>query len=131
MMEAVAYALYHNFEIVKEAGWKINYPAVFNEGGAKSKLWRKIITDVLNVPTVFLKNRTGAPFGDAVLAGVSAGIFKDFSVAREWAEYIEPMEPSEENHKIYMDYYRIYRKIYQHLKENFKDLARLREKYTK
>jgi len=53
IMESVAYALYHNFEIVKEAGWKINYPAVFNEGGAKSRLWRKIITDVLNVPTVF------------------------------------------------------------------------------
>jgi len=58
MMEAVAYALYHSFERIKEARLKINYPAVFNEGGAKSRLWRKIITDVLNVPTVFLKNRT-------------------------------------------------------------------------
>jgi len=105
-----------------------------NEGGAKSRLWRKIITDVLNVPTVFFKNRTGAPYGDAILAGVSSGIFKDFSIAREWAEYIEPTEPSEENHKIYMDYFRIYRKIYkiyEHLKEDFKELAKLRDKYVK
>jgi len=128
MMEAVAYALYHNFEIVKKAGWKINYPAVFNEGGAKSRLWRKIITDVLNVPTVFLKNRTGAPFGDAILAGVSTGVFRDFSV---WAEYADPMEPSQKNHKIYMDYYRIYRRIYEHLKDDFKELAQLREGYVK
>jgi len=131
IMESVAYALYHNFEIVKEAGWKISYPAVFNEGGAKSRLWRKIITDVLNVPAVFLKNRTGAPYGDAILAGVSTGVFKDFSIARERAEYIEPTEPSEENHKIYMDYFRIYRKIYEHLKEDFKELAKLRDKYVK
>ena len=25
-----------------------------------------------------------------------------------WAEYIDLMEPSQENHQIYMDYYRIY-----------------------
>jgi len=130
LMESVAYALYHNFEIVKEAGWKINFPVVFNEGGAKSRLWRRIITDVLNVPTVFLKRRVGAPFGDAILAGVSSGIFKDFSIAREWAQYDEPMEPSEKNHKIYMDYYKIYRKLYEHLKEDFKELAKIRDKYT-
>lgn len=131
MMEAVAFALYHNFEIIKRSGWKINYPAVFNEGGARSRLWRKIITDVLNVPTVFLKNRTGAPFGDAILAGVSTGVFKDFSVAREWAEYIEPIEPSPENHEIYMDYFRIYRRVYEHLRDDFKELAKLRKKYLK
>jgi len=81
------------------------------------------------VPTVFLKNRAGAPYGDAILAGVSTGVFKDFSVAKEWAEYTELMEPSQENHHMYMDYFRIYRRIYEHLKDDFKELARLRERY--
>ena len=76
----------------------------------------------------FLKNHTGAPYGDAILAGVSAGVFKDFSVVREWAEYIELIEPSQENHQIYMDYFRIYRRIYQHLKDDFKELAKGRKK---
>ncbi|MBE0477993.1 FGGY-family carbohydrate kinase [Candidatus Aerophobetes bacterium] len=130
-MESVAYALYHNFEMVKKAGWKMNYPVVFNEGGAKSKLWRKIITDVINVPTVFLKNRTGAPYGDAILAGVATGVFKDFSVAREWAEYADPLEPFQENHQIYMEYFQIYRRIYEHLKDDFKELSKLRKQYIK
>lgn len=130
MMESVAYALYHNFEIIQKAGWKVNYPIVFNEGGAKSRLWRKIITDVFNVPTVFLKNRTDAPCGDAILAGVSTRVFEDFSIARQWAEYVEPTEPSEENHEIYMDYFQIYRKIYEHLKEDFKELAKMRDRYV-
>ena len=62
MMESVAYALYDSFRIIKNIGRKINYPIVLNEGGAKSVLWRRIITDVFNVPTVLLKRREGATF---------------------------------------------------------------------
>ncbi len=130
MMEAVAYALYHNFSLVTEARSKINYPLVFNEGGAKSPLWRRIMTDVFNVPTVLVKRRTGAPFGDAILSGVAAGTFKDFSIAKEWAEYIEPMEPNPETHHRYMEYYDLYRKLYEHVKEDYKALADLRTKYN-
>jgi len=131
MMESVAYALYHSFEIIREAIGNINYPIVMNEGGARSRLWRKIVTDVFNVPTVFLKNRAGAPYGDAILAGVSTGVFKDFSVAKEFAEYVEPLEPSQKDHDIYMDHYRIYRNLYEHLKDDFRDLAGLRERCAK
>jgi len=126
MMEAVAYALYDSYRLIKEAGLKINYPLVLNEGGAVSKLWRKIITDVFNVPTVLVKRRTGAPFGDAILAGVATGVFKDFSVAKEWVEYIEPLEPGQENHERYMEYFALYKQLYEHVKEDFKELARLR-----
>ena len=46
MMESVAYALYDSFCLIKEKRKLINYPIVLNEGGAKSKLWRRIITDL-------------------------------------------------------------------------------------
>ena len=128
MMEAVAYAMYDSFRLIKEAGLKINYPMVLNEGGAVSKLWRKIICDVFNVPIVLVKRRTGAPYGDALLAGVATGFFKDFSVAKKWVEYIEPMEPSRENHELYMEYFTFYKKLYKHLKEDFKELEKLRDK---
>lgn len=126
MMEGVAYALYDSFVILKESGIKINYPLVMNEGGAKSKLWRRIITDVLNVPTVFVKNRVGAPYGDALLAAVATGYFKDFSIAKEKAEYVDPMEPVAESHEIYMKYFKIYQELYRHVKEDFKSLRELR-----
>lgn len=128
MMEAVGYALYDSYRLIKEAGLKINYPIVFHEGGTVSKLWRKIITDVFNVTTVLVKRRTGAPLGDAILAGVATGIFKDFSVAKEWVEYIEPVAPSQENHDRYMEYFALYKQLYEHVKDDFKDLARLRER---
>jgi sugar (pentulose or hexulose) kinase len=128
MMEAVAYALYDSYRLIKEAGLKINYPIVFHEGGTASKLWRKIITDVFNVPTVLVTRRTGAPLGDAILAGVATGVFKDFSVAKEWAEYSEPVEPSQENHERYMEYFALYKQLYEHVKEDFKELAQLRDR---
>ena len=128
MMESVAYALYDSFRIIRESGFPVNPPIILNEGGAKSNLWRKIITDVFNVPTAIVKRRSGAPFGDAVLAGVAVGIFKDFSVAKDWAEYINPMEPDIKNHKIYMEYFKLYKEIYNDLKTDFRKLAELRDR---
>ena len=61
MMESVAFALYDSFRLIAATGQKINAPIVLNEGGAKSVLWRRIITDVFDVPTVLVGRRTGAP----------------------------------------------------------------------
>jgi len=128
MMESVAYALYDSFRLIKDTGRKINYPMVLNEGGAKSKIWRRIITDVFNVPTVLVKSRVGAPFGDAVLAGVATGIFKDFGIAKEKVEYVDLMEPNKDTHDLYMEYFNVYKNIYKHVKTDFRDLAKLRGK---
>jgi xylulokinase len=128
MMESVAYALYDSYRLIVDTGRKLNTPIVLNEGGAKSVLWRRIITDVLDVETVLVKRRTGAPYGDAILAGVAAGVFADFHVAREWTEFVEPMEPDEATHTLYMDYFEVYKNLYNHVKSDYRDLAGLRHR---
>jgi xylulokinase len=127
MMEGVAYAMYDSYRIIEQRCPKINLPIVLNEGGAKNRLWRRIITDVFNVPTVFVRSRIGAPMGDAILAGVATGIFKDFSVAKERAEYIDRMDPIAENHERYMQYHRLYTQLYTHIKDDYTTLAALRQ----
>jgi xylulokinase len=126
VMEGVAYAMYNSFRIVRESGKKVGSPIVLNEGGAKSRLWRKIITDVFNVPTVLCKNRGGAPYGDAVLAAKAAGHLKGFSILKDKAEYIDPMEPEKSNHEQYMEYHHLFQNIYDHVKDDYKILAGLR-----
>ncbi len=126
-MEGVAYAMYDSFRLIKETGRKINLPIVMHEGGAKSNLWRQIITDVFNTPTVLTKQRTGAPFGDAYLAGVVTGYFKDFSKCKELAEYVDRMEPDSDRHKLYMEYFGLYKKIYIDLKNDYRELSRIRD----
>jgi xylulokinase len=129
MMESVAYALYDSFVIIKQTGRKMNTPIVLNEGGAKSPLWRRIITDVFNVPTVLVERRTGAPYGDAILAGVATGVFEDFTVAKDRTQHVEPMEPDSKNHQIYMDYFNLYKNLYEHLRDDYRVLAALRERH--
>jgi xylulokinase len=127
MMEGVAYAMYDSFRLIQESGLKVNLPLVMNEGGAISVLWRQIITDVFDVPTVLVKRRTGAPFGDAILAGVATGVIPGFEVAQEWAEYVEPMEPDPQNHERYMEHFGLYKQLYGHLEGDFRELARIRD----
>ena len=117
------------FHLYDEKGIRANAPIILNEGGAKSRLWRRIITDVFNVPTAFVENRVGAPYGDAILAGVSAGVWKDFSIAKEKVNYIDYMKPDEKAHEMYMEYYEIYHRLYGHLREDFADLYRVVKRY--
>ena len=128
MMEAVAYALYDSYRLLEEADLEIKAPIVLNEGGAVSDLWRQIITDVFNTPTVLLERRTGAPFGDAILGGVISGVFDDFSVAKDWAEYVAPMEPNAQNHERYQEYFEVFKQVYKHVKDDFRTLAELRDR---
>lgn len=125
-MEGVAYAMYDSFRLVKEAGLTVNFPMVLNEGGAVSPLWRRIITDVFEVSTAMVKRRTGAPFGDAVLAGVATGVFPSFDVTREWVELVDEMEPDPAAHARYMQLFDVYKTIYERTKDQFKVLAQLR-----
>lgn len=130
MMESVAYALYHSFEELSPHCSTINYPIVLNEGGAKSVLWRKIITDVFNLPTVLVKSRNGAPYGDCLLAAKGVGLITDYAIARERTEYIEPMEPDPVAHAIYMDYFKLYKKLYRSLKDDFVMLSNIQKKHA-
>jgi len=130
-LEGVAYALYDSYSVLQRTGLKMTYPLIFNEGGAKSEVWRRIITDVFGIPTALLKGRTGAPLGDALLAGVGVGVFADFTVAKEWSRVGEHLEPDAENHKLYQEYFQLYKKVYSSLEGNFEELqAIVRRNHT-
>lgn len=131
MMEAVAYALYDSYTILKASGVSITPPLILNEGGAKSRIWRQIITDVFNIPTALVENRAGAPYGDAILAGVATGVFKDFSITKKKVKYTDPLEPNKQNHEMYMDIFKLYKSLYKHIKGDFRTLEELRNKQNK
>jgi xylulokinase len=51
-------------------------------------------------------------------------------VARKWFEGIEPMKPDSGNHEQYMKIFPLYKRLYEHLKQDFRDLADLREQLS-
>lgn len=123
IMEGTGYAFRNNFNIIKESGIKINLPIVISEGGARSRLWRQIVCDMLEIPGVYLKSSTGAPFGNAILAGVGVGVFKDFTVAKKWIEIEDRIDPDLKNTEIYKKYYPVFLYLYEKNKELFRELA--------
>ena len=58
-----------------------------------------------------------------MLAAVATGHWPDYAIAREKAEYVEPMEPIAKNHAVYEQYFALYRALYQHVKTDYQTLA--------
>ena len=127
LMEGATYALYDNFRYMQENNLKITMPLYVGEGGAKSRAWRQIIADVLDVPVAYMRESKGAPVGNAIIAGVGTGVFKDYDIAKKWMKVTDHNSPIKENHEKYMDLYKVYQKLYPHLKTDFEELAELRD----
>ena len=80
VLEAVAYMLRRNLELIATAGIKVGELRATG-GGAASQLWRQIKADVCQLPVVTLRYGDTAPLGDAMLAAVAIGAFPSLSKA--------------------------------------------------
>lgn len=123
LMEGAAYAWRHNFDLMRASGLALNLPLVLSEGGAKSRLWRQIVADVLNVECVYAHASKGAPAGNALVAGVGVGVYKDYAVVKDWVEIGDSAAPIPENVARYQDLYAIYLDLYPSLKEHYVALS--------
>jgi xylulokinase len=121
-LEAVAYGFNHQLQILQELGHVPNRVVAVN-GGARSRLWRQTVTDVTGFSQHYVANNPGAPFGDAFIAGIGTGEIKSWDSINEWVKVTDTSTPSRENHDMYAKMYRIYRSAYEHLKQDFRDLA--------
>jgi xylulokinase len=111
---------------MQASGLKMNLPLVLSEGGACNPLWRQIIADVLNVECVYAASSKGAPVGDAVVAGVGVGVFKNYEVAKNFIQLGVKAVPDLVNHAQYTKMYAIYRDLYPALKDLYVRLGEAR-----
>jgi len=122
LLEAVAYGFNHQLMILRELG-HIPKRIVAVNGGAKSRLWRQIVTDVIGFKQDYVATNPGAPLGDAFLAGIGVGQIDDWGSINEWVKVTDTSQPDPRNHDMYRKTYAIYRSMYEHLKTDFTDLA--------
>jgi xylulokinase len=125
ILEGTAFALYHNVEVAGQAGIRLSEIRSVG-GGTRSALWNQIKADVLGTPVHLPEAPVGAPFGDAVLAGMGLGLYPDIRRALgDMVRVKTRFEPNLENHSKYRDIYRIFRKLYEHLRNDFDEMAAL------
>jgi xylulokinase len=127
ILEGTSMALCHNFEVARNAG--INIEEIRSVGGGtRSALWNQIKADILGIPVLIPEASIGAPFGDAILAGMGLGYFGDVNQSlRDMIRIRDRYEPDMENHFTYREVFTIFRSIYESLRNDFDRLAALRE----
>jgi xylulokinase len=112
VLEGVAYGLRDSLEVARGMGLEIN-SATLCGGGAKSPLWRAILSNVLKLELKIPANEEGPALGGAILAAVAAGHFKDLSVAAgKIVKIKETLEPRGELMEKYDEGYAFFRKLY-------------------
>lgn len=112
VLEGVAYGLRDSLEVARSMGLEIN-SATLCGGGAKSPLWRAILSNVLKLELKIPVNEEGPALGGAILAAVAAGHFKDLSVAAgKIVKIKETLEPRGELMEKYDEGYAFFRKLY-------------------
>lgn len=121
ILESVIYGFRHHIEILKEMGFE-PFRVMATNGGAKSKFWCQIAADVLGCEITSYKNHPGSSLGAAFLAGMQAGIFKDWKEIIRCLPKSQVYKPNRENVKIYNKTYRIYRELYPTLQPIFQEL---------
>lgn len=122
VLEGVAFAIRDNFEIAKALGIDIKKSKICG-GGAKSPLWRKIISNVLGIPLEIPQAEEGPGFGGAMLAMAGCS---EYGSVNECAEALvktkETVIPDDEITARYDDQYKKFSQIYPAVKQLFKNL---------
>lgn len=118
VLEGVAFALRDSFELLKEMDIKIEKIRV-SGGGARSRLWKQILADVLGKIVVSIDSAAEGPaLGAAILAAVGAGRYESVEKAcKDIINEIETCEPNLENVIIYDRKYKKFKRLYPMLKE--------------
>jgi len=122
VMEGVALNLKIILDALIEQGAEIDKIRLIG-GGAKGKVWRRILADVFNKTIVIpslLDEATS--MGAALIGGVGVGVYDDFGFVDKMFKIKENIIPDENNSKIYNRIYPAFKDAYEGLKEIYEVL---------
>ena len=114
ILESFGYTIRHGLESFYPQGHPLKR-LVATGGGARSALWRQIVSDITGVRQEYLPDADG-PLGCAYMAGLAIGWFKDFDVLKnDWVKVSAVIEPNLEAKEVYDHYYTLYAELHQAL----------------
>ncbi|MQY76306.1 MAG: xylulokinase [Spirochaeta sp.] len=127
MIRAVLEGVAYNMKLIEEAfleqGVNISTIRMIG-GGAKSRLWRSIFSDITERRVArlnFIEEAT--TIGAAIAGGIGVGIFSSIEEADKLVKLEEEIRPNEDNFPIYRRYYNIFKTTYEKLFDVFSMIA--------
>ncbi|MBQ3456051.1 MAG: xylulokinase [Synergistaceae bacterium] len=119
VLEGVSFAVRDMYEFAKRTGVSLSSTMICG-GGAKSPLWRKMITNILNMRVDVPVSEEGPSMGAAMLAMVACGEYKTVDeAAQAIVKVAKSEEPDPELVKKYEARYQQFKTIYPAMKEVF------------
>ena len=111
VLEGVAYSLKECYHVLQDMGIAMNSASIIG-GGAKSALWRQIVSDMLGIELKKME-RDDSSLGSAMLGGIAYGAFDGYEdcVAR-CTKVAFLVQPNEKNHTVYEKGFQTYRAIH-------------------
>ena len=111
VLEGVAYSLKECYHVLQDMGIAMNSASIIG-GGAKSALWRQIVSDMLGIELKKME-RDDSSLGSAMLGGIAYGAFDGYEdcVAR-CTKVAFLVQPNEKNHAVYEKGFQTYRAIH-------------------
>jgi len=124
-LEGGAYCVKDCLEVFKSRKFEVSEIRVTG-GGAKSRLWRSIMADVLGLTLRVPNVEEASCLGAAVLGGTAAGVYGDpIEASRRIVKVVDEVKPRLGNHVKYQRYYKLFKRVYLKLVEEFDELKAL------
>ena len=111
LLESYAYAIAHHVEVLNDIGHRTER-FIASDGGSTSRVWMRIVADVLQQPLQRLEGHPGSCIGAAWTAAIGAGLTEDWSGLSAFVRADERILPRSEVAAVYRDGYRRYRSLY-------------------
>ena len=122
ILEGVAFATKDNVEIAKSLGIQIPKSGICG-GGGKSPLWRKIISNILDITLEVPLVEEEPGLGAAMLSMVASGEYESVeSCSEKLVKFKDTTKPDPDISKRYQKQYEKYKKIYHSVKQLYKDI---------
>jgi xylulokinase len=117
VLEGGAYAVRDNLEVFHSRGLTLQELRITG-GGAKSSLWRQIMSDVLGCPLYRVSIHETATFGAAILAGCGAHIYQDpRKSAVQLVTAYAAEQPDPKRHRRYLRSFNLFKQLYASLED--------------
>ena len=122
VLEGVAFGLRDSVEVARSLGIPLTKTRICG-GGAKSPLWRKIITNVMNMEVERITSEEGPGLGAAILAMVGCGEYASVEeAANAIVKVLDTQKPDPELVAKYEEKYQKFRQIYPACKPVFESI---------
>ena len=118
MLEGVIFAIRDSLEVARSLGISPERTKICG-GGAKSKLWCKMVANIFNMKVDVLENVQGPSMGGALLAAVACGVFQNVEETAKLAKIAETIEPDPALVEKYEARYQQFKQIYPAVNELF------------